>query len=34
METITLNQEYDYESKKKIAKYLVGINKELNQSRH
>ncbi len=33
METITLNVEYDYESKKNIAKYLAGINKELNQSK-
>ena len=32
METITLNAEYDYESKKNIAKYLAGINKELDQS--
>lgn len=31
METITLNTEYDYESKKNIAKYLAGINKELDQ---
>lgn len=31
METIALNQEYDYESKKNIAKYLAGINKELDQ---
>ena len=33
METITLNLEYDYESKKNIAKYLAGINKELDQSK-
>ena len=33
METITLNAEYDYESKKNIAKYLGGINKELDQSK-
>jgi aromatic ring hydroxylase len=33
METITLNAEYDYESKKNIAKYLAGINRELDQSR-
>lgn len=33
METITLNAEYDYESKKDIAKYLAGIKKELDQSR-
>jgi aromatic ring hydroxylase len=33
METIALNAEYDYESKKNIAKYLAGITKELNQSK-
>ena len=33
METITLNAEYDYESKKNIAKYLAGVNKELDQSK-
>ena len=33
METITLNIEYDYESKKNIAKYLAGINKDLDQSK-
>jgi aromatic ring hydroxylase len=33
METITLNAEYDYESKKNIAKHLAGINKELDQSK-
>jgi aromatic ring hydroxylase len=33
METIALNQEYDYESKKNIAKYLAGINKKLDQSK-
>ncbi len=33
METITLNVEYDYESKKNIAKYLAGISKELDQSK-
>ena len=33
METIALNQEYDYESKKNIAKYLAGINQELDQSK-
>ena len=33
METITLNLEYDYESKKDIAKYLAGIKKELDQSK-
>lgn len=34
METITLNLEYDYESKKNIAKYLAGINEELDQSKY
>ena len=33
METIALNLEYDYESKKNIAKYLAGINKKLDQSK-
>ena len=33
METITLNSEYDYESKKNIAKYLAGINEGLDQSK-
>ena len=33
METIALNQEYDYEAKKNVAKYLAGINKELDQSK-
>jgi aromatic ring hydroxylase len=33
METITLNLETDYEAKKNIAKYLAGINRELNQSK-
>jgi aromatic ring hydroxylase len=33
METIALNQEYDYEAKKNIAKYLAGIDKELEQSK-
>jgi aromatic ring hydroxylase len=33
METITLNLETDYEAKKNIAKYLAGINKELDQSK-
>lgn len=33
METIALNQEYDYESKKNIAKYLAGINQVLDQSK-
>ncbi len=33
METITLNAEYDYESKKDIAKYLAGITRDLDQSK-
>lgn len=33
METLALNQEYDYEVKKDIARYLAGINNELDQSR-
>ena len=33
METISLNQVYDYESKKNIAKYLAGIDKKLDQSK-
>jgi len=33
METITLNAEYDYESKKNIAKYLAGITQNLDQSK-
>ena len=33
METIALNQDYDYESRKNIARYLAGINKELDQSK-
>ena len=33
METITLNIEVDYESKKNIAKFLAGINEELDQSK-
>jgi len=33
METITLNMEIDYEEKKNVAKYLAGINKELDQSK-
>jgi aromatic ring hydroxylase len=33
METITLNAEYNYESKKNIAKYLAGIDNELDQSK-
>jgi aromatic ring hydroxylase len=33
METIALNQSYDYEARKDVAKYLAGINKELDQSK-
>jgi aromatic ring hydroxylase len=33
METITLNAQIDYEAKKNIAKYLAGINSELDQSK-
>jgi aromatic ring hydroxylase len=33
METIALNAQYDYESKKNIAKYLAGIDEELDQSK-
>jgi aromatic ring hydroxylase len=33
METITLNINTDYEAKKDIAKYLAGINEELDQSK-
>jgi len=33
METIALNLEYDYEARKNIAKYLAGIDKELDQSK-
>jgi len=33
METITLNINTDYEAKKDIARYLAGINKELDQSK-
>jgi len=33
METIALNQDYDYQSKKKVARYLAGIDKELDQSK-
>ena len=32
METIALNLDYDYESRKNLARYLAGINKELDQS--
>lgn len=33
METIALNQDYGYESKNNIAKYLAGISEELDQSK-
>jgi len=33
METIALNAGYDYESKKNIAKYLAGIDEDLDQSK-
>jgi aromatic ring hydroxylase len=33
METITLNAEYDYGAKKDIARYLAGINDQLDQSK-
>jgi aromatic ring hydroxylase len=33
METIVLNAEYDYESRKNIARYLAGINQELDQTK-
>ena len=33
METISLNSEYDYDSRKKLARYLAGIDKELDQSK-
>ncbi|MFW6150453.1 MAG: 4-hydroxyphenylacetate 3-hydroxylase family protein [Chloroflexota bacterium] len=32
METIALNIDYDYDARKKIAQYLAGIDKELDQS--
>lgn len=32
METIALNAEYDYESKKNISRYLAGINEALDQA--
>ena len=32
METTTLNIETNYEARKNIARYLAGINKELDQS--
>jgi len=33
METIALNIDYDYEFRKNVAKYLAGINKELDQTK-
>lgn len=33
METISLNQSYDYEARRNIAKYLAGINNELDQTK-
>jgi len=33
METIALNVEYDFESKKDLARYLAGINPELDDSK-
>lgn len=33
METIALNQAYDYGSRQKVARYLAGIDKELDQSK-
>jgi aromatic ring hydroxylase len=33
METVALNAEYDYESKKNIARYLAGMIGELDQSK-
>lgn len=32
METISLNMEYDYEDKKKVARYLAGIDAEMDDS--
>lgn len=32
METISLNQDYDYEDKKNLARYLAGIDKDLDDS--
>ena len=32
METISLNLEYDYEDKKRVARYLAGIDSELDDS--
>ena len=33
METIALNAEYDYADKKKLARYLAGIDEDLDDSR-
>ena len=33
METIALNSEYDFESKKDLARYLAGINPDYDDSR-
>jgi len=33
METISLNQSYDYEARRNIARYLAGINDKLDQSK-
>ena len=33
METISLGIGYDYEDKKQLAKYLAGINEELDDKR-
>jgi hypothetical protein len=30
METIALNQEYDYETRKRLARYLSGIDQEFD----
>ncbi len=34
METITLNAEYDYEYRKSLAKYLAGLESDLNQEKY
>ena len=31
METIALNIDFDYEARRKVARYLAGIDKELDQ---
>jgi aromatic ring hydroxylase len=33
METIALNQEYDYDEKKRLARYLAGIDDEFDDSK-